>query len=183
MSEIEEARAKLNERQLAFANLVLEGRPATRAYMEVYEQDNYESAAVGAHQCIKSNNVKAYMDACRKDSLEAVGLTLQRLDKALFERIEAVLGVDVTDVQRHGSMEFQDGIKNFVEFLPSEALTDKQRKAIKSVQVGQNAKIEMHDIGELLKLAYQRHGALTQKNKNEVSGSITLTVDPEDMKV
>jgi len=179
---IAELRAELNLKQVAVVDAVLQGKSQQKSYAEVYEV-SLESAAPSCSKLLTEPKVKAYMDACKANSLEAVGLTLQKLDRALFDRLEAVLSTNVDDVLEFGTRDGQFGPVSYANFKDGDSMSDAQRRAIKSVQVGQNAKIELHDLGELLKLAYQRHGALTQKNKNENSGSVYLKVDQKDLEV
>lgn len=179
---IAELRAELNNKQAAVVDAVLQGKSQQRAYADVYEV-SLEVAAANCSRLLTDAKVRAYMDACRADSLEAVGLTLQKLDRALLDRLEAVLQTNVDDVLEFGTRDGEYGPVSYAAFKDGESLSEAQRRAIKSVQVGQNAKIELHDLTELLKLAYQRHGALTQKNKNENSGTVTLRVDEKDLEV
>lgn len=97
--EQQEAAAELNQRQLAFSNLVLEkpehGMSDADCYKKAgYKPRTHQAAESNAALLVSNHKVDHYLSVMRKTSIENAGLTLEYLDKNLKELIDIGPKVD-----------------------------------------------------------------------------------------
>lgn len=61
----------MNDRQKKFADLIIMGRPASRAYREAGYSATGNGAEVNGHKLLKNPEIKAYIEAAKERAAEA----------------------------------------------------------------------------------------------------------------
>lgn len=154
-AEQEDLANRLDSRQLAFANLILtaeeHGMSATKCYvMSGYVASDDNVAKACASRLRRTKRVDDYIRVMRGESLRSVGLTLEYLDSCLAE----ILDSNLTDTE---GTDLKD--------LPADA-----QRSIQAIEYGKyGRKLRSYSRLDALRLAYQRHGALT--DRKELTGA------------
>ncbi|MCK4620929.1 MAG: hypothetical protein KAT62_01810 [Desulfuromonadales bacterium] len=161
------AAAKLNPRQLAFANLVLTKPVHGMSEGECYAQAGYASKTPGAirtnaSMALNRARVVAYMNLMREDSVKKTLLSLENLDKDLEH---SIFGIAITDVV--SSREVIEGDDTFHVLVLRCAVDDIPREVAKNIQemkqTQHGLQVKMYSRNDARKLGYERLGGLTQK--------------------
>lgn len=63
---------KLNHRQQLFVNLVASGENQTRAYMEAYDEDNYNNAASNGSRLMKNDKVQVALQEAAPEAFQTL---------------------------------------------------------------------------------------------------------------
>lgn len=153
--EQQDAASMLDSRQLLFVNLWLtkdaHGLSQADCYRGAgYSAPNENTANAGANRVVNLPRVQNYIRVMRGESIKRTGLTVEYLDGLLAEMIET----NIVDTE---------GIEDLKE-LPIET-----QRSIHSIEYGMyGRKLKSYSRLDLIKLAYQRFGALT--DKKELSG-------------
>lgn len=166
-SEQKEAAKKLNQRQLAFANFVLE-KPRHRksdawCYLEAgYKPRNYKAAETKASRLVSNGKVLAYLDIMRETSINKTRLTLEELDKDLEESVFDALITKIVksvEVVIEGQKITMLVLSCAVEDIPDEIARNIQE--LKQTPAG--IAVKMYNRFDARKLAYDRLGGITKK--------------------
>ena len=142
------------------------GRNATKAYMKVFPNCKYESAAVEASKFLKKPNVKAAL----KEHYDALWEKRNDVIGKMFENLLEIGNSDIADVvdYKNGSMiikEFEKVNTSLIKSI-SQTTTD-TKEGVRTVE-----KVEMHDKLSAIKEIDKILGLAT--DKVEHSGSIEI---------
>jgi len=168
--EQKDAAAKLNIRQLAFANLILK-KPSHRrsdasSYTKAgYKPRNKKAAAANAARMIVSDNVAHYLKTMREESVKKTRLTLEELDKDLETSIFNNL---ITKIVISKDVDDGAGGKHRVLILkcPVEEIPDEVAREIQELrQTKDGIQVKMYSRYDARKLGYERLGGLVKKHE------------------
>lgn len=84
-SEKSDAARSLNDRQIRFANHVLEGVPASRAYLLAGYQANERAAEANASRLLRNDKVAAFLNERRKAAIERASFGFSDLTRFLID--------------------------------------------------------------------------------------------------
>lgn len=172
--EQQDAASKLNDRQLAFANLVLtkpgHGMSSAECYRAAgYKPRSDKSAQDNASKMIGLDRISAYLKLMREESVKDTRLTLEQLDRDLEESIfDNVITSVVTSVD--GVLE----LKCELDKLPEAVARNIQK--VKQTEHG--LQVKMYSRYDARKLGYERLGGLVQKTEDVTPRQL---IDPSDL--
>lgn len=180
-SELTEEQRKLagalSDKELSFANLWLtrdaHGLNRTNCYKASgYTAKNDNVAAVCSGRLLKKTKIWEYCQAMRNESVKDTGLSLRYLDQQLKELIDGT-AVEIMPVIEHTRTNPLTG-QSETYLAPAlvcatEDLPDAVQASIQSIKMGPNGpEVKTYSRVDVLKLAYQRQGAL--REGREISG-------------
>lgn len=132
-----------NERHERFANLYVKMGNQTRAYMKVYPDSSYESAAVSAHQLLKNPKVKARVKELNTrtnaEVMNAVGLTKEKLLKMALEVYNDARDAEHTEVARK-TVEMIGRDQGMFVPSSSQRIESKEETTVFTVSMGKDLK-------------------------------------------
>lgn len=82
----------MNDRQKKFADLIIMGRPASRAYKEAGYSATGNGAEVNGHKLLKNPEIKAYIEAAKERAAEAAEIERAECVKFLADVIRTPIG-------------------------------------------------------------------------------------------
>lgn len=172
--EQQDAASKLNDRQLAFANLVLTKPGHGMSDAECYRGAGYKprsdnAAEVCAAKLLSNAKFSAYLNIMREESVKETRLTLQELDKDLEQSIfDNLITSVITSV--NGVLK----LKCELDELPDAVARNIQE--VKQTEDG--LQVKMYSRYDARKLGYQRLGGLVQKIEDVTPYE---PIDPSDL--
>ena len=156
------AAAQLNDRQLAFANLILTKSDHRMSNGECYRQAGYnpgniQAAESNASLLISNHKVSAYLRVMREEFVRNTSVTLESLDGDL----EDSLNVSITDVV---SSELVEGGHVLILRCPVDEIPDHVASNIQELkQTAHGIQVKMYNRADARKLAYERLGGLGKR--------------------
>ena len=147
--------AKLNDKQLRFAHLLLERDTNGLSQGGCYEAAGYSTnrGRNAARDLLSTNqHLNDYLNEFRYQSMKQTGLTLQVLDEQLLKLVTTDLK-DVVKLNSYGEPEIAQPDLNL--------LSDGANCALKSIKTTKDGlQVDMYSRLDAMKLAYQRLGGL-----------------------
>lgn len=190
--EQSDAASRLNERQLAFANLILQkditGMTNDECYTSSgYETESLETAKVNASRLLTNANLQKYLYLMRQTSLEKVGLTLEYLDTKLKSMIDTCISevVNVTSKELEGVYDAEGNELKYasisnVNLVAFDDISKEGLQLIQEVKDTQNGpSIKTYSKTDLMKMAYQRLGGLVEKKELTGKDGAPIEIDTQ----
>lgn len=188
--EQKELAKKLSPKQLKFANLHALKAENKLSDADCYKEAGYSvksqrTAEVNASKLLKNAKVSDYLDSLKVAAAEEAGLTLEYLDRKLYDMLET----NITDIAEIKEIEVTlvGGLKTTQNILVVKddlnAIPERAINSINSVKVSnQGVQYTMPDKKGLLELAMKRFGALKETREHTgPGGTPLLTATPEQI--
>ena len=188
--EQKELAKKLSPKQLKFANLHALKAENKLSDADCYKEAGYSvksqrTAEVNASKLLKNAKVSDYLDSLKVAAAEEAGLTLEYLDRKLYDMLET----NITDIAEIKEIEVTlvGGLKTTQNILVVKddlnAIPERAINSINSVKVSnQGVQYTMPDKKGLLELAMKRFDALKETREHTgPGGTPLLTATPEQI--